>query len=64
MSRKIVTIEQTGKTWKMIQAAGVVLMLGGLVSLTQDWRTVCILCTPAGVLTYAVGRTGAWYYHG
>jgi uncharacterized paraquat-inducible protein A len=69
---KATVIEQTGKRWKALQLGGGLLLLvaigvgapmlmghGSLASLV-----VSILTCVAGLTVYAVGRVGAWWFHG
>jgi ssDNA-binding Zn-finger/Zn-ribbon topoisomerase 1 len=66
------TIEQTGKLWKAIQLAGGLLLvvgagLGAVACSGQGSPAVLIgsiLAGFFGVVGYAVGRTGAWWFHG
>ena len=64
-------VEQTARKWKLIQAAGVVLMLAGLAWVfwprhtpTQADSTVGIAILGAGIGATVVGRVGAWWKHG
>jgi uncharacterized membrane protein HdeD (DUF308 family) len=63
------TIEATGKRWKLMQAAGVVLIMvgvGGLCSggaSTGGEATTVGLTLFAGFVLTVSGRVGAWWYH-
>ncbi len=68
----IQTIEQTGKLWKFIQLVGVlgvlvgtgmifVMLLDGCSPAVGAWGTVAVLL---GLPIWAIGRVGAWWFHG
>lgn len=73
--RRVQTIEQTSKKWKLIQAIGVAgiilgacLFFGAMIPETPGWRMVLAYAgIGVGVLSfpvYLVGRIGGWWYHG
>ena len=57
-------IEQTGKTWKALQAAGVVLLCGAAVAWAAGSFAIAVLVMLAGAAFYVAGRVGAWWHHG
>lgn len=73
-SRPVQIIEATAKSWKLIQAATVLgmavaigLMMAGFFARKEP--TMALVVTGAAgfivsALGYAVGRVGAWWYHG
>ena len=62
----VVTTEATGKTYKALQAIGVILILIGVVSCAAGGDGVA--AAPGlfliGVVLYLFGRVGAWWKHG
>ncbi len=62
MSR-VQTTQSTGKTWKLIQAVGVIGMAGGLAALWQTGRPECGIVLAVAVPTWMLGRAGAWWFH-
>lgn len=62
--RKVLTVEQTSKPYKVIQLVGVLMICAGVVACTareieaSSW--LCIL----GVVAYIGGRMGAWWNNG
>lgn len=68
MGKKVQTIEQTGKFWKLLQAGGVLGVLGavtwGMIEQDEKTTVVCILVGVPSFVVYVVGRVGAWWCHG
>jgi hypothetical protein len=72
---KIQTIEQTSKRWKMIQLAGILIILVSLIGVQLVCclhpgtnRTVCLVIFVIGLAIgigyVAVGRALAWWFNG
>jgi hypothetical protein len=67
-------IEQTSKTWKLIQLIGGAILLLGVVLLvvpmTKKGDIVLkdqmpgIVVSAIGLITYGVGKMAAWWHHG
>lgn len=62
--RNATTVEQTGKTWKLWTAIGVLLGVGGLVVALTSGSGFGWLASLAGGLLWAYARIGAWWNHG
>ncbi len=60
---EVTTIEATGKSWKFVQLAGVILIVIGLVAVFSEVVAGLPLGV-VGVVLYIVGRMGAWWQHG
>lgn len=72
---KATVIEQTGKGWKAVQLVGSLLIVGA-ASVAIACFTVTtpdksgglmlgsLLTLVAGLPLYAIGRVGAWWFHG
>ena len=58
------TIEKTGKRWKAIKAAGVLVMLVGLVMLPTESKGTGIALCVLGLGAVLVASVGAWWHHG
>jgi predicted Zn finger-like uncharacterized protein len=65
------TIEQTGKTWKVVQlvgflsaAVGFGVLVSGQSQLPRGVLVVSFLAGFFGLIAFLVGRIGAWWYHG
>jgi hypothetical protein len=70
-SRRVQTIEATGKRWKGMQAIGSLALIGGLVvggvglnSGREDFVGLGLLLLIGGVALTVLARLGAWWYHG
>jgi len=70
--RRVVTTQRTAKVWKAIQAAGGLLVIGG-IGLLAAWlflgwgsaaRQAAFVAVPAGFALYLVGRLAGWWFHG
>jgi len=61
----VVTTQQTGKVWKLLQLVGALLLAAGVTScmLKADGGTMSLLFLAGGAL-YFTGRFGAWWKHG
>jgi hypothetical protein len=74
MSRQVQTIESTGKLWKFLQLIGVLGILVGAGfffvgfglpgELGVNQSLIGIVVGVVAVPVYAVGRVGAWWFHG
>jgi len=66
---KTQTVEGTGKIWKALQLAGVVITLIGIVACMAAMQTsgsdpvVSSIVGFGGLGLYIFGRIGAWWYH-
>jgi len=67
----VVTIEATGKKWKLAKllgvlglGLGVLLVIGGLSTEAPTLGTVGLFLVLGGLMSYILGRVGAWWYHG
>ena len=60
--RRVVTVQSTGKVWKLLQLAGVASFLGGLCAAVFSNLAGLIFCL-SGVILYGFGRIGAWWFH-
>ena len=62
------TVELTGKTWKMRQIVGAVLLGIGIVLLfgsgSDGGRVIGIFMAFGGICVYIFSRVGAWWQHG
>lgn len=63
------TIEQTSKHWKAAQLIGAAALILGVVwalwSAASDGSAIGgIVLMLTGIVTYTIGRMGAWWYHG
>lgn len=60
-----VTIEATGKTWKVVEAVGAAVFLLGLVSCayTRGLTGGSMFLIFAGSAIYIVGSVSAWWHH-
>lgn len=73
VERRTQTIEATGKPWKAAQAiGGLVMIVGGSLAVAgfleaATARTAAyglVAAVLLGAPVYAVGRLGAWWFHG
>jgi hypothetical protein len=60
----VVTVEQTGKSWKSLQMVGVVLMCVGTVTCAAHQPEASAGLWLGGFFAYVLGRVGAWWNHG
>lgn len=59
-----ITVEQTGKTYKALQAVGVILFFLGLliwIGGSTGWGVSILII---GTVLYVRSRVGAWWHHG
>lgn len=72
MSKKVQTIEKTGKFWKLLSLAGVVLTIIGTVWIFRasgDVPADDTLINPYstllfGLLVLIISKAGGWWFHG
>lgn len=62
--RGVVTTQQTGKEFKVIQAIGVVLILAGAVSCSAREAGAAAGLWVVGFAVFMFARIGAWWRHG
>jgi hypothetical protein len=60
----VTTIQLTGKRYKGVQAAGVLVMCVGVVGIVVGGHLWGSLATLGGLATYIAARIAAWWAHG
>lgn len=62
---QVQTIEATGKTYKMLQLGGGVLLIVGLIAfVSAEDKSLAGIVLFASIVCYVWGRVGAWWHHG
>jgi hypothetical protein len=62
----VTVTEQTGKSWKGVQLAGLALIMFGFVGCVANQGNMFpgIAACIAGIVVYVIGKTGGWWQHG
>jgi len=75
MTTPATTIEQTSKTWKLIQLVGFLALIGGVALACWAWERplpgetnlafgLGCMTAASGLALNVLGSVGAWWYHG
>ncbi len=63
MSKKIQTIEKTGKGWKAGKLAGIICTIAGVL-MSCGGQEEGVFLVIVGPVIYLIAKIGAWWYHG